>query len=347
MQRVLFGALLITLVSVTPTSAEGAKAQDAMSAPALPATSSAVSASYTVAVMPFSGRLAKDQDHAAAITEVIYTRIAGMNGVQLVERERLDDIFSELALSKSGIVEEESALRVARLAGAQFYVFGKVTRVSMDEVLITVKLVSVETTKLTAFRQSFMEEGEVTAAAAKLAGRIHEFLTTKAETLLPREKSAVDPVADLLAALEGQKLPGVYLKVTETHREGATSDPASEIKLLSLFKATGFDVYRQDPRVSSDTEKADLILEVEAVSSDLVRRGELFSCAGRVEIKVHNPASGKILSAGEEEHRSVDVSSFQASKASLSAATERLAVRLIPEMVRRWNKARVSSAEKQ
>ena len=333
-RRAVYLALLLLITPTVTFAEEPAAAVDTARATAAGPAAKTV---YATALIPFTGRGAKEQEYAEASTDIMYEQLSRLNTLRLVDREQIESLFSEQATSMSGLTAEDEAVKVAQLAGAKFYLFGRVVRVASDNTMITIKLVSVETSKLTAFKESIGADGELPGAVTKLARRIEEFIGTKAATLLPRTREQADPVTELLDSLQGMKLPGIYIKVNETHHESRTSDPASEMKILSLMKAAGCQIFTQDPGASANTEKADLIVHVEAVSSDLARRGELRSCAGRVEIKVIDPVSGKIIAAGDEENRAVDVSVFQAAKAALSRATEKLSLRIIPEFVRRWN----------
>lgn len=300
---------------------------------------------YTVAVIPFQGRGAVSEQ-ALNFSDLLYAELADKPSLKLVEREAIDRIFEEQGLSKAGFVSEQDAVQVAAAVGAQFMIFGRAFSVGDGHTDVVARVVSVETTKMHALRESFEKNSEMAARATKLSDAIDETLRTKAKELLPKPEGKSDVLEDLRAILEGQRLPGVYVKVEEQHLSRSAVDPASDVELKRIFKRLGFKVYDESPRATEKKDRADLIIHGEAFSDFAAKRGELFACVGRVEIEVIDPSVDQILAADHEQKRRVDVSEMLAGKNAILDATQAIALRLIPEFVRNWNKSRTETPVK-
>ena len=82
-----------------------------------------------VAVMPFESA-SGDAEIASlgkGLQAMITTDLLEVGAYELVERSRLVDIQSELALSKSGAVDKATAVKIGKLAGASYLLTGTVT----------------------------------------------------------------------------------------------------------------------------------------------------------------------------------------------------------------------------
>ena len=81
-----------------------------------------------VAILDFTNSALRDHDaYAAAETGVAGLLLAELHeiaGIQLVERERLDEVLAEIELGRSGPVAPGTAARVGELLGAQYVITG-------------------------------------------------------------------------------------------------------------------------------------------------------------------------------------------------------------------------------
>ena len=74
------------------------------------------------------------------ITEVLTANMTGNPGIELVERAKIDKVFDELALGKTGLVDEEAAARIGHMVGAQVLVTGRAFPLD-DELFIVGKVI--------------------------------------------------------------------------------------------------------------------------------------------------------------------------------------------------------------
>ncbi|MBI5211301.1 MAG: hypothetical protein HY927_15110 [Elusimicrobia bacterium] len=99
-----------------------------------------------VAVLPFHGPgAAADPDRTGALlADLISAQLAARPGLKVVERQRIGAVFDELRLSEGAMVDQETAVRIGNLLGANTLVLGSFARMGERGVL-TMRLVKVET----------------------------------------------------------------------------------------------------------------------------------------------------------------------------------------------------------
>lgn len=138
----------------------------------------AIAKPKTVAVLPLvKGAGSAEYDGlGTALGGMLTTDLSTVDGLQLVERERLSDLLSEIDLGKKGFLARKSAQKLGRGVGAQLLVMGSFSVVK-ESFVIDTRLVSVESGKI------------VKAAASN--GPIAEFVAV--------EKDVVDKLLDGLA----------------------------------------------------------------------------------------------------------------------------------------------------
>ena len=67
---------------------------------------------------------------ASSITDIFGRFLFKSKGIMLVERERLDDVMKELKLGMSGLVDEDTAAEIGRLAGCDYMLMGSITNLA-------------------------------------------------------------------------------------------------------------------------------------------------------------------------------------------------------------------------
>src|SRR5947207_14882680 len=71
------------------------------------------------------GKDAKDYDGVSkGIMELLATDLAGNPRFRVVERERVQKLLEEQNLTKSGAVDPQTAVRLGKLLGAQYTIYG-------------------------------------------------------------------------------------------------------------------------------------------------------------------------------------------------------------------------------
>ena len=107
-------------------------------------------------------------------------------------------------------------------------------------------------------------------------------------------------------------------------------DPAAETELGFIMQGLGFQLV--DP-VSTVTPP-DVQIEGEAFSEFGLRKGNLVSSKGRVEVKVIERLTGRILVVDREVVVAVDLSPEIAGKKAIQNAMAQLSERLVPALLK-------------
>ncbi len=99
-----------------------------------------------VAVLPFANETNEVAYEVLrrGLADMVTTDLVGVDGLQVVERERLDAVLSELTLQQSKAFDVSTAQRVGKLLGASHEVVGAITAVA-PKVRLDLRLVAVAT----------------------------------------------------------------------------------------------------------------------------------------------------------------------------------------------------------
>ena len=327
-----------------------------------------VSGPYRVVVFPFD---AMGEEWPAEVgdqvADLVTARLSTDPNLELLERARLDKILEEHALGLTGMAAPEERLRVGRLSGAQFLVFGRIFPLDRDICLVA-KIVSVETSKMAAVISQGPAEGELAELVAGLSGSLLAVFQEKAASLLPPLRGKEDVLAEIKKAVKDSPLPRVLVAVEEAHK-GLTVqqvDPAVATELLFILKSCGFEVSeaesaerveemkrwaaksrrRVDARLPRAAADVDVIILGEAVSEFGARRGELISCIGRIELQAVDADTGRVLAVARKTIRAVDLSETIAAKTALQEGAAACAASFVPWTVDEWVRSVVKEKTK-
>lgn len=110
------------------------------------ATPDATTARKTVAVLNFDNNTGKtDYDHLGkGMAAMMTTDLSAVDELQLLERDRLADVTKEIDAQRSSYFDSTTAVKVGRLAGAQFIVVGSLAAVD-PQLRIDTRVIRVET----------------------------------------------------------------------------------------------------------------------------------------------------------------------------------------------------------
>jgi TolB-like protein len=140
----------------------------------------------TVAVLYFdySG---KSEDMAVlrkGLAQMLISDLSALDGVRLVERDRIEEILAELKLGQSGKIDPASAAKVGKLLGARYMVLGGYFDL-MDTLRADARVIEVETGKVV---QSIGAQGkpqDFLGVEQTLSGELAKILTTKTKAMTP------------------------------------------------------------------------------------------------------------------------------------------------------------------
>lgn len=132
----------------------------------------------TVAIWPFESHSVDNLTAAArngileeVVPEMLGAEVASSGYVRLVERLRLADVLREQQLGTSEIADEKTRLRLGRLVGARWMIFGSQVQIGtawqMD-----VRLVDVESSRVIATGSATGQRDDYVAAVQSIARQL-------------------------------------------------------------------------------------------------------------------------------------------------------------------------------
>lgn len=276
----------------------------------------------TVAVFDFESRDAREA--GSQVATLINAQLSAEPELITVERAELAKVLGEQELGLSGTVSQDTAAKVGRLTGAKVLVTGRVFKADKETVVVA-KIIGTETGRV---------YGEIVKSAAKpftdlsteLAEKIAKTIAARAETFVAKVQTRDDRIAVIKKALKLEKPPTAMVAIAERHLGGPTIDPAAETELTLILKDCGFTILD-----SKSDQKPEIDFQGEAFSEFGTRKGNLFACKARVELKAIDKATGRILGVDRQTSVAVDLSEQIAAKQALQQATLELAERALPK----------------
>jgi TolB-like protein len=103
----------------------------------------------TIAILDFSNNSLVDKEKYASLSpglaEIMITELSKVQSLQLVERQKINSLIQEMQMSQSGMVSEDTGVKVGKLLGAHFLVFGSYMISFGEKIRIDLRIVEVET----------------------------------------------------------------------------------------------------------------------------------------------------------------------------------------------------------
>ena len=260
---------------------------------------------------------------ATNLSSLLSTYLATDDSIILVERQQLDAVLGEQSLGASGLVNPADAAKVGQLTGAKVLVLSRVFAQGQSLMLIT-KLVSTETGRVLA-EAGALPPGEartetLRAFAVHLAARLR---ASRKDLLVPPE-SPEEQVSRLEKLVAGHRLPSVSVTIPEHHITHRLADPAAETEIANILGRLGFSLVS-----TSAATPAEYQITGEAISEQAIRRGDFVSCRARVEIKMVEAATGRILLQDRRTEVAADTAEAIAAKTALQKAGSVLAEHVV------------------
>jgi TolB-like protein len=99
-----------------------------------------------IAILPFRNNSPdKSLDPmGATLSDLVSAQMASKKGFKLVERQRIEEIMSELEFGQTGIIDENTAIQAGKILGANVMAFGSFS-VFGKKIVLVIRLVKVET----------------------------------------------------------------------------------------------------------------------------------------------------------------------------------------------------------
>jgi TolB-like protein len=326
MKKIAINLFAIVLILFTASSLA---AQPTTQAAAVPGNGTQL----TVAILDFDANVPGSSDLGKQISETLTATLSGEIGFTLVDRSMLGTVLKEHALSLTGLVDADTAMKIGKLVGARILVTGKAFSVDKS-IFLTAKLIGTETGLVDGIIVKGQQGDDLGDLIAKLSLKVADRLHTGGAKLLPADEP-VDPLPALKARLAGQKLPTLELMIHEEHEGLAqTVDPAVDTELRKMLTDCGFSVI-DAAEINPAKANVRFIIKGEGVSEYAGRLGNLQVCSARLELNVVSYQDGKTVFADRITTRGVDLSENIAGKTALQKAGHELGIRLIQHFAER------------
>jgi len=196
----------------------------------------------TVAVLDFTGLMIGEGENSAplgkAVAAMLVTELSNREGIRVIERYQLQDLLMEQRLSLSGRVEEDTALEVGLMVGAQYTIYGQVTSIG-ETTRMDMRIVNVETTEI-------MEVEKLSDATSELLSmvvRLADMFGDKLELTPPSARAEVEeiPVQATIAFSRGVDFEdrGETDRAIEQYRRALEIHPAHRDARKALDRLLG------------------------------------------------------------------------------------------------------------
>lgn len=188
-----------------------------------------------IGVMKFLARTdGISADHAAAIGDIFARVLTNSKTITVIERDQLDTLASEHRLSSSGMLTDETAIQIGKIAGCQYMIIGAVTEYftrgsqtdywvvtkTQHEARVTIdaRVVNVETTEVI---MSLSETGE--ASHKETYGQVpYVGIVTKNADISGVEAAAISDASSRLSYKIREALTGEYNQVLDSDGKEVT-----------------------------------------------------------------------------------------------------------------------------
>jgi len=258
--------------------------------------------------------------------------LSATHGVSLVDRAELEKGLAELELGDSGLVDASTAAKIGHIIGAKVIVTGRMFQVQTNTMVVT-KIIGVETSRVFSQTVTIPKRGSMSEAATLLAIKIAEDLRGNGSHMVAKyepQQSPMEKLKGLVKGYDSQQFPVVSIRIDEMSMNKRVLDPAAETELGFLMQGAGFTLVD----AVSTTTPPDVEIEGEAFSEFGLRKGNLVSSKGRVEVKAIERKTGKILVVDRAVVVAVDLSPEIAGKKALQNATAELSERVVRALLK-------------
>ncbi len=264
------------------------------------------------------------------VATLLNARLSVFPDVFLVERQEIDKILGEQEAGISGAITADTAAKVGALVGAKVLVTGRVFEAG-GKVYVVAKIMSTETGRVYGELVTAKDFAAIDPAIEELAGKIAVLTQKQAATLVAKVEDPSARIERLKKLTAGKTLPAVYVTVAEQHLARAVIDPAVQTEMMIVLKEIGFPVVTAEEALKL---KDVVVISGEAFSELGMRRGNLVSCRSRVEIKVTQAATKKLLHVDRQTDVAIDIAEHIAGKKALENAALKLIDRIVPQLVK-------------
>jgi TolB-like protein len=196
-----------------------------------------------VAVLRFDNNTGDARyDHLGrAMSSMMISDLSVIERIQLVERERLEEVMAELDLQSSGRVDPETAQSLGMIVGAEYMVFGSFVTVD-PEMRLDTRVTRTETTQIVTTADVRGQGESLFDLQQQLADTLIaglELVLTEEERARLRQQQEANRIDDLETAVAFSEALclldyGAYPEALDAMREVQSAAPGSQIVRATL-----------------------------------------------------------------------------------------------------------------
>ena len=285
---------------------------------------------YPIAILPFETRGKEVNGMGEKVSDLLLAEMFINPELNLVDRENMDSMLSELELNISGMVNPSEATQIGQMTGAKLLVAGSVLKVD-DTIHVVAKIIGTETSRVIGASAKGDSKRKLDQLVTALAGKVIKAIQQRSSELVAKPVDEASRIKTIKSKIAGVKLPKVFVSVTEQHVGETTIDPAAETELIKFLDQCGFEI------IDSETGKktqADILITGEGMSEFATRKGNLVSVKARLEVKAVDRATSRVIAIDRQTRLAVDLAEQIAGKQALQMAAADIAERLIPAVAK-------------
>jgi len=108
------------------------------------------------------------------IADLLITDLAGNPNVTVVERERIQQVLQEHNLIKSGAIDNQTAVEVGKIVGAQYMITGGFINTGKGQMVLTARAINVKTSQITNPEKVQSKDDDALGLVAQLSAKMQK-----------------------------------------------------------------------------------------------------------------------------------------------------------------------------
>jgi TolB-like protein len=247
-------------------------------------------AAVTVAVYDFSG----DPDasnYVKNVTTLVTVNLTTETNLVLLERASLAKALQEQSLGVSGIVSSDAAAKIGQITGAKVLVAGQVVKLGDNHLVLVADVIGTETGRLFAAKVEGAADN-LMALTDQLSRKIAQTISDHTTNLIGAVQETAEQRLDRIIKGLGTNRPSVSVSIhwTPTGTARTNYSPYANGEFGTVLLKAGFQVVD-----AKSDQKPDVEITGTENSSPEPRKGDLYSCANVIDVKVQFRRTGKII----------------------------------------------------
>jgi len=283
---------------------------------------------YPTAIITFEDKIPDLKGIGQKVTDVLFSTMASSDRIYMVDREHMKNILDEASLNLSGLVNAQQAIQIGQLTGARILVTGSVFDID-GTLMILAKIVGTETSRVIGVSVRGQRDDNLFDLAEQLSEKVVSQIQHNSTKLVAKKTTREDQIAALRQQIKGERRPSVAVDIRERHISNTAPDPAAETEIGYFLTELGFPTIDKH---SKNSKNADYRIEGEGFSEFATRHGDIISVKARLEVKLIDALTGRVLYNDRQIEVEVDLTEHIAGKKALQRAAAALAYRLIPKL---------------